>query len=86
MREPQNAMERVEAGYLARVVELQAQHEQISPLPKTPAKRPFCPRISRLDPDRYHGDRWAIDGRSSERYTAKTWRMVMHVLHATVFG
>lgn len=86
MREPQNSMERVEAGYRARAAELRAQHEKIPPLPKTPAKRPFFPRVSRLDPARFYGDRWAIDGRLSERYTAKTWRMVMHVLHATVLG
>lgn len=51
-----------------------------------PPKRPFFPRVSRLNPAHYQGDRWAIDGRASERYTAKKWRMVMHVLHATVFG
>jgi hypothetical protein len=52
----------------------------------TPPHRPFFPRVSRLDTARFHGDRWAIDGRRSERYTAKTWRMCVHVVLATVFG
>jgi len=54
--------------------------------PYKPVKRPFFPRVVRLDPRRYNGDRWAIDGRHSERYTAKTRRMIVHVLLATVFG
>lgn len=44
------------------------------------------PRVSKLDPLHYNGSRWAIDGRSSERYTGKTWRMVVHVILATLFG
>jgi hypothetical protein len=48
--------------------------------------RPFFPRVQRLNPAKYHGARWAVDGRSSERYTGKTWRMVVHVALATVFG
>jgi len=46
----------------------------------------FLPRVSRIDPSRYGGDCWAIDGRSSERYTAKTWRMCVHYVLALVFG
>lgn len=38
-------------------------------------ERPWLPKVSRLDPARFHGDRWVIDGRSSERYTPATWRM-----------
>lgn len=49
-------------------------------------KRPFFPRVSRLEPATFNGCRWAIDGRSSERYTDKTWRMCVHVMLATVFG
>jgi len=53
--------------------------------------RRFFPRVTRLRPEDwggfdFGGDRWAIDGRSSERYTSKTWRMCVHVVLATVFG
>lgn len=51
-----------------------------------PALRPFIPKVTRLDPGRYSGCRWVIDGRRTERYTKKTWRMCVHWMHALVFG
>lgn len=44
------------------------------------------PHVTRIDPLRYNGDRWAIDGRRSERYTPKAWRMVVHYVLALLFG
>jgi len=48
--------------------------------------RPFWPRVSRLNPEIYQGDTWVIDGRLSERYTDKTWRMCVHWALAAIFG
>jgi hypothetical protein len=52
----------------------------------TPTDRPFFPKVSRLDPWRFGGDTWVIDGRRSERYTSKTWRMCVHYVLALTFG
>jgi hypothetical protein len=46
----------------------------------------YFPRVVRLDPRRFNGDCWAIDGRRSERYTNKTWRMIVHWCLAAIFG
>lgn len=46
----------------------------------------MIPRVTRINPRIFHGDHWVIDGRRSERYTAKRWRMCAHWLLALVFG
>ena len=51
-----------------------------APYPSKP--RPFFPRVSRMD----YGTLWVIDGRRSERYTRKRWRMCVHWMLALVFG
>lgn len=48
--------------------------------------RPFLPRVHRLNPRICNGDVWVVDGRRSERYTNKTWRMCIHYVLALIFG
>lgn len=42
------------------------------------ALRPIIPMVTRLDPVRYNGARWVVDGRNSERYANSRPRLFVH--------